>query len=266
MKRREAMSSNHTFVVCAYKNSPYLSASIESVLSQTVPSKVLMSTSTPNDHIRDAARKYGLDMVVNDDDPGIASDWNFAYEAAETDFVTLAHQDDTYEPQFAEKTLSALARNNRPIIAFTDYFELRGEQRIFDNRLLKIKRAMQIPFRLSSDSRFLRNRVLSFGCPICCPSVTYNKKRFPGFRFQTRYRNSMDWEAWCRLAQERGGFIYIPQALLGHRIYVDSQTTNVISSGERYDEDLEILTSYWPRTIAGLIMRAYAKSMDSNQL
>jgi glycosyltransferase involved in cell wall biosynthesis len=260
------MQPIHTFVVCAYKNSPYLPFAVESVLRQTVASKALISTSTPNGHIRDVAKHYDLEVVINNGEAGIAGDWNFAYGAADTDFVTLAHQDDIYEPPFAERTLEAISRNERTIIAFTDYFELRGDLRVFNNRTLKIKRAMQAPFRLSENSGFLRNRVLSFGDPICCPSVTYNKKRFPGFRFLTRYKNSMDWEAWRRLAKERGGFVYIPQPLMGHRIYADSQTTSVIESGARYEEDLEILTTYWPKPIARLIMCAYAKSMDSNRM
>jgi hypothetical protein len=205
-------------------------------------------------------------MVINDGETGISGDWNFAYGVAETDFVTLAHQDDIYEPYFAEKTMNASLQNKSPLITFTDYFELRGERRIFDNKLLKIKRAMQMPLRLFADSRFLRNRVFSFGNPICCPSVTYNKKRLSDIRFRTDYTNSMDWDMWRRLSEERGGFVYIPEPLLGHRIYDESQTTNTISSGERYNEDLEILMSYWPGAIARLIMRAYAKSMDSNNL
>ncbi|MDR1954249.1 MAG: glycosyltransferase, partial [Clostridiales Family XIII bacterium] len=254
------------FAICAYKNSPFLALSIESVLNQTVKSDVFISTSTPNDHIYGIAKTYGIDVVVNDQEAGIAGDWNYAYAATKTDFVTLAHQDDFYEPTFAEKTLDALARSSRPIIAFTDYFELRGEQRVFDSKLLKIKRIMQFPFKLSRNSRFLRNRVFSFGDPICCPSVTYNRKRFPAINFMARYKNSMDWEAWSRLAKEPGAFVYIPEPLLGHRIYEESQTTSVISSGARYDEDLEILRSYWPEPIARLIMRGYAKSMDSNRL
>ena len=39
---------NHTFVICAYKESPYLEACIQSLQAQTVPSRILMVTSTPN--------------------------------------------------------------------------------------------------------------------------------------------------------------------------------------------------------------------------
>ena len=42
-------SNKHTFAVCAYKESPYLEECIQSVQNQTVQSKVIMTTSTPNE-------------------------------------------------------------------------------------------------------------------------------------------------------------------------------------------------------------------------
>ena len=52
--------SNHTFVVCAYKESEYLKECIESLLAQTVKSRIVIATSTPNEHIRSIAGRYGL--------------------------------------------------------------------------------------------------------------------------------------------------------------------------------------------------------------
>ena len=41
--------TNHTFVICAYKESPYLEECIQSLQAQTVSSQILMVTSTPNE-------------------------------------------------------------------------------------------------------------------------------------------------------------------------------------------------------------------------
>ncbi len=57
--------SNHTFVVCAYKESEYLKECIESLLAQTVKSRIVIATSTPNEHIRSIACRYRLDVCVN---------------------------------------------------------------------------------------------------------------------------------------------------------------------------------------------------------
>jgi len=266
------MTGALTFVVCAYKESPFLDAAVASLRAQTLPCEILISTSTPNAHIAGVAEKYGVPVRVNPDGGSSPKDWNFAYAQAETDFVTLAHQDDHYEPGFAESTMRRIAAGNAPLLAFTDYYEIRykvrgGEgERVDHNGLLRVKRAMLLPIRLFPGSRWVRRRVLSFGYPMNCPGSTYNRRRFPDFRFRTDWHNSHDWDAAARLADERGDFLYVPGRLLGHRIYTESQTTNTIGSGQRAGEDLDMFRRYWPEGIARAIMKQYARAYASNEL
>ena len=55
----------HSFVVLAYKESPYLESCIRSVLHQSEESRVVIATSTPNSYIQKYADKYGLEIVIN---------------------------------------------------------------------------------------------------------------------------------------------------------------------------------------------------------
>ena len=89
-------NTDHSFIICAYQESPYLEACIRSVLSQTVKSDVKLVTSTPNAYIQKVANRYGLPLIINKFSSGIADDWNFAIHTAETLLVTIAHQDDIY--------------------------------------------------------------------------------------------------------------------------------------------------------------------------
>ena len=263
---------NHTFVVCAYKESGFLDDTVSRLVNQTVQSHILISTSTPNESIKAVARRYGLEVRVNPSGGTSAKDCNFAYAQADTDYVTLAHQDDVYEPEFSEKTLTALESAKSPVLAYTDYYELRyaekgGEgERVESNRILDIKRKMLRTIDISKNSRWLRNRVLSIGYPMNCPGSTYVKRRFRSLDFIQDWQNSHDWEVAIRLASEKGEFLYIRDLLLGHRIYLESQTTNTISSGVRYREDFECLRRYWPKPIAAAILKRYAKSYESNKL
>jgi len=179
--------------------------------------------------------------------------------------VTLEHQDDVYEPTYTEKVLAAFAKAKNPILVYTNYFEIRPEGRVTDNRLLKIKSLMNKPIAAFPKSRFIRNRVFSLGCPVSCPSVAYNKKRFPEFAFVTDMKTDMDWEAWYRLAKEPGEFIYIKDRLIGHRIHEGSETSGGIESGARSAEDLEMYKRYWPDGIARILHRFYEKGLDSNK-
>ena len=161
---------DHTFVVCAYKESAYLEAAIRSLLDQTVNGRIIVSTSTPNARIEGLCEKYGLPLVVNRGESSIAKDWNFGYNAAETPLVTVAHQDDIYEPEFLERSLIALNRveGKNVQIAFTDYCELRAGKKVCRNKLLTIKRVLLLPLRIRSlgKFRFVKRRILSFGNPI----------------------------------------------------------------------------------------------------
>ena len=68
----------HTWLVCAYKESPYLEECIRSLVSQTVKSRILITTSTPCGHISVVAEKYSVPVFVNTGKAGISGDWNFA--------------------------------------------------------------------------------------------------------------------------------------------------------------------------------------------
>ena len=50
----------HTFVICAYKESEFLEECVESLKKQTIKSNIIMVTSTPNEHIKKIANKYGI--------------------------------------------------------------------------------------------------------------------------------------------------------------------------------------------------------------
>jgi len=68
------MNGSHSFVICAYKDSDYLEDLIDSLLAQTIQSKILISTSTPTDSIYSAAEKHGFEVYVNPVAGGIGSD------------------------------------------------------------------------------------------------------------------------------------------------------------------------------------------------
>ena len=78
-------AEQHTFVVCAYKESAFLEECISSLIAQTVKSNILIATSTPCEFIESIAQKYQLSLFVNPvKGGGIACDWNFGYGKAET--------------------------------------------------------------------------------------------------------------------------------------------------------------------------------------
>lgn len=256
----------HTFVLCAYGESPYLEACVESLTRQTLRSHILISTSTPNALIEGIAARYGIPLFVNTGEKGITGDWNFAVAQADTPYVTIAHQDDLYEPTYTESVLRKAQKSKRPILIFTEYFEIRNGERVYKNKLLRIKRIMNLGFRLFPRSRWARLRVLSLGNSICCPAVTYAADACKDFRFDGSFQFACDWDAWDRLARRKGAFLYVGEPLVGHRIHEESETTKQTATDGRAREEYTMFRRYWGESMARRLSKFYAKGADSNQL
>ena len=113
----------HTFVICAYKESPYLEECIRSLKSQTMQSDIVLATSTPSEFLRELCQRYQILYRVRDGKPGIAADWNYALSCGHTPYITIAHQDDIYYPDYAEKVvekMEELAKKNGVVIKIGD--------------------------------------------------------------------------------------------------------------------------------------------------
>ncbi len=260
---------DHTFAICAYKESPFLQDCIESLKKQTIPTNIIMTTATENEHIRNLADKYQIPLYVNPGPSGIANDWNFAYHQAKTRLVTLAHQDDMYRSNYVEKMLFGINHARYPLIFFTDYNELRSSKDVSSNKLLKIKRLMLFPLRIKAfhKSRFIRRRILSLGNPISCPSVTYIKEHLPPSIFIPGFKSNIDWQAWELLSRKKGEFVYEKLPLTWHRIHLDSETSASINNGNiRAREDYEMFLRFWPKWIAAILMCFYIKGEESNTI
>ncbi len=262
-------AGDHTFVICAYKESKYLKNCIRSLENQTMKSRILIATSTDNAYIREIAKQYRIPLYVNDAPSGIATDWNFAYRQADTKLVTIAHQDDIYNSDYLEEMLYAFNHARNPILGHSAYYEIRDGKKVYKNRLLRVKRILLLPFitRRTWNSVFLRRRSLSFGCGICCPSVTYVKARLPEEPFAVGCKADLDWEAWERYSKLPGAFCYVKKPVMGHRVHAESETSHVIGENNgRSPEDYAMYRKFWPEWMAKLLMRFYQKGQDSNQL
>ncbi len=257
----------HTFIVLAYKESEFLEECIVSLINQSEKSIIIISTSTPNDYIKNIAKKYNISLSIREGIPTIADDWTFAYSQANTPYLTLAHQDDTYLPNYTSLLLSKTT-SNETIIAFCNYYELRNNQVVKTNTLLKIKRVLLLFLGINYVGKWHINKwlTLAFGSPICCPSVMFNRERIGNWKFDNHYKVNLDWNSWLNLSKINGAFVYHPEALMLHRIHTESATTKNIGQDIRQKEDIEIFTKLWGKWIGGLIGKLYAKSYDSNKI
>ena len=259
----------HTFVIPAYQQSAYLEKCIQSLLTQSVKSGVIITTSTPSDFLEQIAEKYDLKYYINDK-PGIANDWNFALSKATTHYATIAHQDDIYEPTYTENLLNAIndTRTENPLLVFTGYYDLVNDQQRPVSLNSIVKKTLPFPFAFKNNigSKFFKKLLLTFGDPICCPTVAFNLKALDNFSFSTEFACVLDWYAWYQLSKRKGEFCFINKKLVGHRIHLESETSNQIAQGKRRSEELQMFQLIWGNRMAKIISWIYSLGHADNKI
>lgn len=262
------MDINHTYVICAYEKSEYLEKCIKSLKRQTIKSKIIVATHTPNDYIRELCKNYNLELFVNEGEGGITQDWNYAISVCGTKYVTIAHQDDVYSPNYTSMVISSLNKKKKPLIAFSDYFEIRNGKKLSTSTMIRIKKILLFPLRFGfvRNNILLRRRCLSLGDPIICPSITYAVENLNIPIFNNNYICVEDWEMLEKVFSMKGDIVYVPHKLCGHRIHSGSTTSKALANGIRKKENLEIFMKFWPLPIAIFINRLYNISEKYNNV
>jgi Glycosyl transferase family 2 len=260
---------NHAFVIPAYGQSPHIGECIESILRQSVGTpNILLGTSTPSSYLEEIASRYGLTLHLNSRRSNIASDWNFVMQATEAHFLTIAHQDDVYEAEYLAAMGQLMARHPDFTLAFSDYRECTNAGPRNEAVNLKIKRLLcERAFKGSPSISSIRQkrRLLSLGNPICCPSVLLNRLAAPQFAFSESLKTNLDWDAWLRLADQPGGYLYCRQKLVSKRVHPESETSVTIANRTRQNEDRRMFERFWPAPVARLLSTVYSLSYIANK-
>ena len=256
------LAKKHTFAICAYKESEYLEECIKSVLNQEVKTNYLIATSTPNKHIEKLAKKYDIPYFVKKGKSDIQDDWNFAYNNAKTELVTVTHQDDLYEKDYTKEILSNY--DEKVLMYNTNYHPYKNGKRVTDTNS-KIKELLKIFVKHKFFARFKFFKVasLALGNTINCPSVVYNKKVLGESIFTSDLKFGLDWDTFLKIARMKGISLYIPKKLVCYRIHEEATTKQFINDNKREKEDIIMFNKIWPKFMTKLIMKFYKKSYDT---
>lgn len=249
----------HTFVILAYKESAYLEACIHSVLSQTIPSQVIIATSTPNAHIQQLADKHNISVMINTNGGSIGKDWNFGLQCADTKFLTLAHQDDIYYPSFAERCVSEAEKYaaEQPLMAFTRSLTYKADKEVGISIKNIIRWLLICPFHFKRciSAKAIKKSILLFSNSISCPGVFYVKQNLNGFRFNEDAKYILDWQAWYEMSLRDGAFIYVPDVLHMHREHAGSATSSTQLATLQQEEYMLLHRIWGNAALAKLITR-----------
>lgn len=265
----EQGKEKHIFAVCAYKESEYLESCIESLVKQSVPSKIIMCTSTPNDYIDKVAKKYNLPLYVREGKSDIRDDWNFAYNCAEASYVTVAHQDDEYGEDYVKNLFQKInayhekyGKDKDFTMFLTDYLPIKHGQRGPRDLNSKIRRLLRTPLKSMGLARksWVRKVTLCMGNSIVCPSVTYNKDMLGENVFTSEMKFNIDWDTFLKLAKQPGAFLYADSPLTFYRVHDGATSKEFIENHGREVEDTMMFRKFWPGWITKIIMIFYKKA------
>lgn len=248
----------HTFVICAYKESQYLEDCVKSVVNQEFKTNIIMTTSTPNEYIENIAKKYDIKLYIKTTKSDICDDWNFGYNIANSDLVTIAHQDDVYEPHYSKKIVQMYKKYPDAILLHTAYYALKNNEKTVDINC-RIKRILQFPLtcRAFAKFKFFKVSSLAFGNSINCPSVTYNKKIIGDTVFTSDLKFGLDWDTFLKFARQKGRFIYINKPSISYRIHNEATSKEFIVNNKRVAEDIIMFNKIWPNFMTQIIMKFY---------
>ena len=246
----------HTFSICAYKTSPYLEECIKSIVNQTVKTNIIICSSTENDYIKQLAKKYNIKTYFRKGKSDIQDDWNFAVSKASTDLVTVAHQDDVYDKDYAKEIINNYT-GKELMITTDNYYYINGKS--VNQKNLRIKRFLKFPLLIPiiNNIRFIRKMTLSLGNTIQCPCACYNKKLIKGNIFTSKLKFGLDWDTFLKIYNMKGKCKYIPKKLMSFRISDESTTKKDMKDDTRYKEDVLMFKKFWPDFIVRIIMKMY---------
>ena len=257
----------HTYVVLAYKESPYLEECVRSVLNQKYKSDVVVATSTPNAYIEGIAKKYNLEVFVRpkkDRGQGAASDFNYALTVAKTKLATIVNHDEVYDYEYSSEVVKYYESHKDTSIIFTKYYDIKDNKAVYASLNFTIKSLLLVPLNISKKNVFIKRLSLRFGNPVGCPATTFVQGHYEQPVFAPDLTVAFDYWAWEKLSRQPYAFGYIKKPLMGHRIHPGSITSGALNDNTRTREDILVFSKFWPKPIAVLLAKVYKLSERSN--
>lgn len=247
-------------------NIEYIRLAIDSVIKQSVEDWQLFiidgakKTSPRLKKLVDEFDDNRVRYRFNDGDKSMAGNWNFAVDCAETEFVTLLHDDDIWEANYLAKMLK-LAQENPFSAAYFCGASLidhvgRSTMTVAD-KVKGILTPNKTVTHLNGDTGL--SSLLS-GCFIFCPTVLYRKSKLRKVQFSSHWKMVTDFQLYYDLLT-RGNTISGTNAkLYRYRRHKNNQTALLTASLERFKEEVEFY-----RMVAESVDRGWTMSIAKSK-
>lgn len=160
--------------------------------------RVVVVDDASTDESIEIAEACGAEVVRNGHHLGLAANWNRCIGLAATPYFALAHQDDVYEPGWAEAMAALLDAHPRTFIAHCKTTSIDDGGRPIDTPAARYKESLwpgHDPYEEGGDAALQR---LARGNFIVAPSVVFRTEAVRNIGPFAPFDFVLDWEYWLR--------------------------------------------------------------------
>lgn len=234
-----------TIAIPFYRGQVYLRLAVESVLRQTSPDwRLIVCDDGPESGTAELVASFNdprVSYLKNERNLGMAGNWNRCLDAADTDLVSLLHNDDELLPDYVAE-MRAAGRQFPDAAAFycrAKVIDAAGRETF--SLVDHVKRYLQPrtdgPLVLHGKSAI---EALMHGDFIMCPTVCYRRSRLPAGRFDGRWRQVLDLDFFTRILLAGGTMVGLPAVAYAYRRHAENATAQQTESLLRFEEESRI--------------------------
>ena len=234
-----------TVLLSVYNGLPFLGEVIESLKRQRHAEYTAYLVDNASDDGSEALLAGIADarfhLVRQEQNLGMAQNFNRAIDLVETPYFVLAHQDDVYEPEFLGAMLDLMTRHPRAFIAHSKVEPIDEAGAPFFVAAERYKERFwprADPYERRPDDEL---RVLGSGNYIVMPTVIYRTAAFRRIgRFAPEYRFVADWQYWIRGLLADFTIVGTHRRLVRRRWHRSMGTRGAEANFSRYGEEVAI--------------------------
>ncbi|MBP2134452.1 glycosyltransferase involved in cell wall biosynthesis [Methanomicrobium sp. W14] len=219
-----------TVVTPSYNQGKFIEETILSVLNQDYPNiEYIVMDGGSTDETLEVLKKYNGRIVwFSEKDNGQTDAINKGLRMAKGEILAYLNSDDTYLPGAVSRAVNYFRENPDAKLLYGEGYHITAEGEV-------IERYPTEPFDF--------NR-LAETCYICQPTTFWKREVIETVGlFDDKLQFCMDYDYWIRVAEEYGGFDYLPEYLANSRFYQETKTMS--KRLEAHAEVLEVMKNHF---------------------
>lgn len=238
-----------TVCIPAYNAEKTIRYTIDSILAQDYNNiEIIVCDNLSNDGTAEIIKSYeknGVKYFLNPTAGSAESNWNYALDLPNGDFIALYHADDVYSPSMVSTQMKFFAHNPDVCSVFTMSTLINRDGQVISP---KVKAVSSIPGCDMPDKIFnfsaIFNAVLKHSNFIRTPTLMTRKETFSAVgKFNLKFKSSADLDLWLRMAKYKSiGIINKP--LHKYRISPWQGTATILSGIKELPDFFSVTENY----------------------